>query len=568
MNELVKGLYRQNMPRLGNLKNNSTPFWIRLLWAFLAAIFAALAQPNEIFLYGNWFIGIFCLVPLYMALVDTEKLGEASLIGALFGGLYHALTSYWLFFYKDFAFWTLGTTTIAYAVIYGVALMYGCFLLHHTDGCRPLVFALAWAALEFAKSTGFLGYPWGLLAYSFTGLPIMLQTADLWGVYGISAFLAFCSSATSELILQKTRKMDSVRSCIRWPEITAATWALILLLYGALIMSRPFPIKGTLRLLLCQQNTDPWTSGENEALYANIRVAKQALKSIQEEKSAKPDLIVFSETSLRRPYKEFKSWFEENPPEEPLLPFLRIADIPLLTGLPVVWNWETYEASNSVGIIYPTGRMGETYAKIHPVPFAEAIPFWEFSWFRSFFQNVIGLESGWVMGREEVIFTLSSEDKYHSFDEMGSLPTIRFATPICFEDAFSELCRNFIHRGADLLINLTNDSWSRTESAQIQHYAVARLRAIETRRALVRSTNSGVTCVVGADGKNIAELAQFITTSMVVDVPIYESHFTFYLIFGDWFAWACTAFVGLLFIWAILDTKRKNYVIQKDINHL
>ncbi len=118
------------------------------------------------------------------------------------------------------------------------------------------------------------------------------------------------------------------------------------------------------------------------------------------------------------------------------------------------------------------------------------------------------------------------------------------------------------------MINLTNDSWSRTESAQIQHYAVARLRAIETRRALVRSTNSGVTCVVGADGKNIAELAQFITTSMVVDVPIYESHFTFYLIFGDWFAWACTAFVGLLFIWAILDTKRKNYVIQKDINHL
>jgi len=63
----------------------------------LAAIFAALAQPNEIFLYGNWFFGLFCLVPLYMALVDTEKLEEASLIGALFGALYHALTSYWLF---------------------------------------------------------------------------------------------------------------------------------------------------------------------------------------------------------------------------------------------------------------------------------------------------------------------------------------------------------------------------------------------------------------------------------------------------------------------------------------
>ncbi|HAL93565.1 MAG TPA: apolipoprotein N-acyltransferase [Rectinema sp.] len=567
MNELAKGLHRHNILKPENLSSFSTPFWIRLLWAFLAALFAALAQPNELFLYGNWFFGLFCLVPLYMALVDTEKLEEASLIGALFGALYHALTSYWLFFYKNFAFWTLGTTTIAYAVIYGVALMYGCFFLHHTDGCRPLAFALAWAALEFAKSTGFLGYPWGLLAYSFTGLPIMLQTADLWGVYGISAFLALCSSATSELILQKTRKMSPLKSCFRWPTI-AGTWAIILLLYGALTISRPIPIRATLRLLLCQQNTDPWISGENEALYANIKVAKEALKSIQEEKGAMPDLIVFSETSLRRPYKDFQSWFEHNPPEEPLLPFLRNANIPLLTGLPVVWNWDTNEASNSVGIIYPTGKIGETYAKIHPVPFAEAIPFWEFSWFRSFIQNVIGLESGWVMGNEEVIFALSPKNRDDGMNGMNTLPTIRFATPICFEDAFSELCRDFIHRGADLLINLTNDSWSRTKSAQIQHYAVARLRAIETRRALVRSTNSGVTCVIGSDGRNIAELPQFINASMVVDVPIYESRFTFYLNFGDWFAWVCADFVGLLFIWAILDTKRKNYVIQSNINHL
>jgi len=87
--------------------------------------------------------------------------------------------------------------------------------------------------------------------------------------------------------------------------------------------------------------------------------------------------------------------------------------------------------------------------------------------------------------------------------------------------------------GAEMLINLTNDSWSKTKSAQIQHYAVARFRAIESRKALVRSTNSGVTCVIGADGRILAELPQFITDSLVVDVPIYSTSPTLCMRWGD-----------------------------------
>lgn len=528
----------------------------RIAWTIFAAVLSALSQPNEIFLYGNWILGLFCLAPLYIALARTEKLGEASLLGAIFGSLHHALTSYWLFFYRDFAFWTLGTTTIAYAVVYSAALTYGWFMFRHSGSARPLVFAIAWAAFEFAKSTGFLGYPWGLLPYSFTAVPIMLQTADIWGAYGISAFLALCSASLGEVLLGMGKSFG-IRSTtgmrtrgVRWV-LASAVFGIALLSYGAWIFQHPFPVRTTVRLLLCQQNTDPWISGETTALASNISLAKKALDQNTEAHRPKPDLIVFSETSLQRPFTEFRSWFEKNPSSLPLLPFLRQVNIPLLTGLPIVTNWTTYEASNAVGLIYPNGNLGQTYAKMHPVPFAEAIPFWEIPWFRTFVQKVIGLESGWVMGKTPVVFSLDLENRGAVCTDIHTLPGVRFASPICFEDAFAELCRDFILQGADMLINLTNDSWSRTQSAQIQHYAVARIRAIESRKTLVRSTNSGVTCVVGANGKNIEELPQFIADSTIVDVPLYRTNLTFYMRFGDWFAWICAAFSGTMLVWAI-----------------
>jgi len=533
---------------------------VRIAWTLFAVMLSALAQPNEIFLYGNWFLGLFCLVPLYIAFVKTERLGEAGLLGAIFGALNHALTSYWLFFYKDFAFWTLGSTTIAYAVVYAAAITYGWFMLRHAGRARPLVFALAWAAFEFAKSTGFLGYPWGLLPYSFTAIPIMLQTADIWGVYGISTFLALSSASLGELLLnheQGERPPRLTRNPgTRWTMASAAL-GIALLAYGAWIFQHPFPVRTTVRLLLCQQNTDPWVAGEIPALTSNISLARKALEQNEKANRPKPDLIVFSEMSLQRPFTEFRAWFEKNPPNLPFLTFLRQANTPVLTGLPVVTNWTTYEASNSVGLIYPSGNMGPTYAKMHPVPFAEAIPFWDVPWFRTFVQKVIGLESGWVMGTKPLVFSLDLENRGAVCTDIHSLPSVKFSSPICFEDAFAELCREFFLRGADLLINLTNDSWSRTRSAQVQHYAVARIRAIESRRTLVRSTNAGVTCVVGADGRNIMELPQFIADSAIVDVPVYRTSQTFYVRFGDWYAWLCGAFAGTMLAWSIWKERRK-----------
>jgi apolipoprotein N-acyltransferase len=245
-------------------------------------------------------------------------------------------------------------------------------------------------------------------------------------------------------------------------------------------------------------------------------------------------MIVWSETVLRRPFADYLGFYKRNPKQDPLVPFLAEQNVPLLTGAPVVLNWETYDATNSVIYINSDSNILYSYAKRHPVPFAEAIPFWEYKWMRDFMAKVVGVDGTWTMGTEAVVMSVpTAEGK-----------KVRFGTPICFEDAFADVCRDFFKNGADLLINLTNDSWSQTVSSETQHLVAARFRTIENRRVLVRSTNGGITAVIDAEGRIIESLPPFTQQYLATVVPIQKgAGFTTYYLLGDWFA----AFVTLLF---------------------
>ncbi|TFG57700.1 MAG: apolipoprotein N-acyltransferase, partial [Spirochaetales bacterium] len=123
-------------------------------------------------------------------------------------------------------------------------------------------------------------------------------------------------------------------------------------------------------------------------------------------------------------------------------------------------------------------------------------------------------------------------------------------TPICFEDAFPYLCRNFVRQGAEMLINLTNDSWSKTDSAQIQHFVAARFRSIENRTVLVRSTNAGVTSVIDPHGRLIHSLPYFTEAFLAASIPVYSSgRSSFYTRFGDFLPYLC---LGLCFAYLVI----------------
>jgi len=537
---------------------------LSILGAF-SSVLLALALPNELFAWGHPALGLIALAPLFVALASTRSYREAFLVGAIFGGLAHGLSSYWLWFFKDFRFWTLGTSSAAYMVVYGCMGMYLRGALKRTGIARTLVFAMAWAVIEWGKSSGFLGYPWGLVAYSWNTVLPATQIAESTGVYGLSFALAFVSAALGEILAPPPGRIRAPwdkaaerpmrgRLSFLLPArpvyagnrflasghlVVSAVLLLAITGYGLIALDKVRTPRGFVDAVMVQQNVDSWVGSESENLGVSIALARKAI----EGSAIAPDLVLFSETTLRRPWNGFERFYAKTPLKDPLAGFIADSGAYLFTGAPEILDYETYAATNSVILINPQGKQTGTYAKIHPVPFAEAIPFWEYEPFRKFIQDVVGLESGWVMGTERVVFELPTK----------AAGIVRFSAPICFEDAVSTLCREFVQEGAEILVNLTNDSWSKTESAEIQHFVAARFRSIELRRTLVRSTNGGVSTIVGPDGSILEILPLFQATSRMIRIPVHVDEITPYLMYGDWFAFFLACILASLAIILFID---------------
>lgn len=550
-----------------------------ILLALLGGALTALAVPNELFPRGNPALGWLAAAPLYWALAASPGFGVSAAIGAVYGASAHGFSSYWLWFFKDYAVWTLGSTVLAYAVVYAHFALWLSFLLRRGGVCSPLAYALLWAGLEFYKSTGFLGYPWGLLAYSVNEVLPLIQIADHTGVYGISFLLAWSGASLAEITgiprgggrsgtrisgsdaEDGTVFLPSETSILRGtaPDLPAdgrdrralgvgnlalvALTAVLVLAYGYARLSRPVPEAGRIAAVLVQQNSDSWTDGEERTLLACMDLTRRAVA----ETGRRPDIVLWNESNLDAPYEEFFRKYSRYPAADPLVPFFRASGTRFLLGAPIALDWETYSFMNSVILVGPDGSLEDGYGKIQLVPFAEAVPFWEYPWFRAFMDKVVGLGAGgWTPGSERVLFELPTSGG----------PAFRFAAPICFEDAFSGLCRDFAQDGADFFVNLTNDSWSRTVSALVQHFAAARFRAVENRRTLVRSTNGGISCVVGPYGEVLAELPVFRAESRFLEIPVYrEERETVYTAYGDWFGYSALFLSGLFALILVLEER-------------
>ncbi len=494
----------------------TTPQYI--LGVLISAAALTLGIPNEFLRDGSAPLALIALAPLYASLVSTRSWRAAGLAGGLMMGLVHLASSFWLAYFKEFAIFTLGGSTLAnvlMGIVAGWALRWS---LLRPRWARPFVFAAAWTVWEWGKSIGFLAYPWGTLPMAARDFRILIQIADVTGVWGITFLLALFNALLAELAF--LRSPEARREWTANAGFTALLFALTLL-YGTLRLGSLPPPETTLDLTLIQHNADPWDSGDEFCVLESQRLTREALAA----RPNKPDMVVWSESVLPWPWEDYRSYYGRYPKEDPLLPFLKEIGVPLVTGAPVLVDRERKGYSNSAIYLSPEGEILQWYAKSQLVPFAEYMPFTEYKWVRTFFDTLVGFSSGWVPGKEYRSFPIRNADGRE----------VRFTTPICFEDAFASVVANLHASGSDILINLTNDSWSQTASAETQHFAVASYRAIELRTTLVRSTNAGYTCVVDSSGRVLADLPLFEPRFLNVEVPVYPRTETFYSRYRDWF---------------------------------
>lgn len=554
-----------------------------LFFSLVSSAALAAALPTALVPFGNPALGLIALVPFYLAIRTAPTMRIAVGAGALFGAVSTALSGFWLGNFGDFAVFTLGGPILGYIAYNALLATVLYTLMRLPDSLRPLAFAAAWTGYELLKSSGYLAFPWGLAAHSFGGVIPLLQIADITGVYGLSFLVVYASASIAELatgtpfrppgrftltsdsrrptgkftaIIKSPRPSDGLTAIGGSPRPTgrAAAWRMSLRtpaarhlimtavlfavagIYGHTRLANEPESSDSIRAVLVQQNTDSWRPGGlADALSVLQRLSRQALAE------GEHDLLVWSESSLTWPYIEERNrFFASNPIDQPFTEFLSGLEVPLLTGSPYIPSHVTDAAWNAVLHIEPrTGDVLERYGKRHLVPFAEHVPFWEIPLMRSFFQDIVGLQRVWAMADERVLFEVPTREG-----------TTLAATPISFEGSFAYLGRDFAHGGARLYINLTNNSWSQSDTAQYQQFVVTRFRAIEARRPVMLATISGLTSAIDFHGRKTASIPMFEQGALSVEVPLYDHDtLTVYHIAGDLFAWLMIGATAGMVLW-------------------
>ena len=194
---------------------------------------------------------------------------------------------------------------------------------------------------------------------------------------------------------------------------------------------------------------------------------------------------------------------------------------------------------NSAALVSPQGEWTARYDKVHLVPFGEFLPFPQLFAFAGGLTKEVG---EFQRGTSREPLAAGSE---------------RLGTFICYESIFPNEVRQFVLRGADVLVNISNDGWYGDSGAWSQHLQQTRMRAIENNRWLLSATNTGLTAVIDPWGRIAAEAPRKERTALVATYALVSST-TFYTRHGDWFAWLCAIIsVGAIFACFLLRAEKK-----------
>lgn len=539
-----------------------------IVWALFSALVFALGIPNELLHTGSAVAGFFSLVFLLAGFEACKNKKQASRIFGFWTALVHLLSSFWLGFFRDFAVFTLGATTAAY---FFFGWLFGRFFYYSIKSKHPawpFWFAAQWVFWEWFKSTGFLAYPWGTIPMTMYHAAWLKQIADITGVLGISFVIALSAATLYLVCVQSVQKFTAYKweskehysiwhTAGKIPEIITLFATVIIIITCAIYSLRwnhaQYKQTDVLKIALIQPNSDSWEINFELELEKMMKLTSDLLKESKE-----PDIILWNEGTLLYSFPLSMGYYIRTPSPYSFMDFLHDSPAPLFAGtaMPVYSSAETAPENssespsipqfftNSVCLLAPHGEILDSYAKMHLVPFAEYVPFIEKPFVQDCFKRIVGFSSSYLPGRELKTFKLKKKDG----------KTVNFVAPICFEDAFADLCSRLHNAGigdadrSQLMINLTDDSWSKTQSAEYQHFIVASFRTIELRTTLIRSTNSGYSCVVNPLGVVTDDLPLFSEETLFAEVPIYEHVTTFYAMAGDWFPLLCAVIcvIGLV----------------------
>ncbi|MBU3740838.1 MAG: apolipoprotein N-acyltransferase [Candidatus Kapabacteria bacterium] len=448
--------------------------------------------------------------------------------------LFHGISNWWVASWQEQTDPFLMASGIVLAFGHPVFLALPWFVLASIRthlGMRAMLWLAPFAVsgFEWIHGQSELSYPWLTSGYMLIDTPLA-QAADLVGVYGLSFALLSVNAAIAALVIHgvSTRRR------------TAAMVAAILGVWFAYGLIRANAVgvahtdgSATIRVGLVQPNENPWDKWSDPR--QQVQRHRQLVDSARMASRRAVDVYVWSETAIPYPmqrpeyaidWQSFRRWVDTS-------------NVSVLTGYSDLMAYPPgmapasartsrvdpsvrYDAFNSAIIISPYAADVPIHRKTNLTPFGERLPFADqFTFAMEWIKWGVGI-SAWGVGRERRPLPLRLAGRDSAY--VGVI--------ICIESIYPETSRDQVRNGADVLCVITNDAWYNGTPGPRQHYDIARMRAIELRRDIVRVGNSGVSGIITADGQSRYEINPMTSTVGIASVNVRHDR-TIYAAVGD-----------------------------------
>jgi apolipoprotein N-acyltransferase len=487
----------------------------RLLLVLLSAALYALAFPP----WDLSWLALVALVPLLHALHDIS-LWRSALLGTLWGTVMIHAIGHWVpvaisVYWEQpvwFGFAFSITAGIAFIGAYsgGFALCSTWVSARSHGLTRALLTAALWVAWEVARARVLTGDPWLLIGYAWAPYPMLIQIADLGGVYLPSFVLAFVNAAFAEVV------PPALRGEYKGGRALATATALLVgtALYGGYRLAHPLPDTPSIPIAIVQGNNNLGSQWKREHYGQGLDTYLQLSTTAAQER---PRALIWPESAV--------TFFLAREPEyrRVITQLLQAHDTDLLVGGPHIEDADPARPQyfNSAFYVTADGGPSQRYDKVHLMPFGEYFPLRTIELLRRRFERVRYFTPG---------------------DNLRLLDTRlgKTAVVICFEAMFPELVRARMNAGAEVLVNLSNDAWLGDDAGPKQHASMTIFRAVENRTWVVRATTTGVSMVIDPYGHVRAQASML--TAAVLHASIVPLRVdTVYKRYGDVFAYACIA---------------------------
>lgn len=410
-----------------------------------------------------------------------------------------------------------------------------------------------WLFYEYLYTLTDWSFPWLQMHNGISGFVHYIQIADIIGGWGLTVLIVF----TNVLFFSAWQNRSSKRKHAFGLATGAVLLIVIPLLYGVIQLSPRKELHRSINVGVTQPNIDPYDKwGEQqydkilaqqlaksrELLQGNPELGVGTVDSVDgnfDIINAKPveqrrnfDLLLWPETAI--PVYLMTAGYTDI--QDSLYALVDSNHVTLLTGMPdfrmfikgekmpqdVKYSKRGgyyYGTYNSVLEFQPGTRQFQRYGKMKLVPFGEHVPFVDqFPIFGEFIKWGVGM-TGWNVGKDTTVFT---------FKPAGFTDSVKVGAVVCYESIYSDLVTELAVKGAQCLIVVTNDSWYGNTSGPYQHRDFARLRAVETRREVVRCANGGISCFIDKFGR-ITKQTKMYESATLAGTVLLSDESTFYM---------------------------------------